>query len=279
MLKRAEEDDVRRSASGHRDVGIAVAVEITDGETIGRALGVAEANGLEVAARAVVEKHRPGGLDEANDDVDGAVSVHVCDRDGVGVQFGWADQNALTERPVASVEIDEGALADVAHHEVQATVAVEVPGRGGACGRCGRPERRGPVEPGFAVIEVDMALPTVTMGHREIYRPVVVEVTGHDAGSRLGGQFDAQVPWKPSRAVVEAEEAGRQAVGGDHIRKAITIEIGDRGVARIPLRLTPGAPEGKAAMPVIEVDEFEVGRVVADDNVEVAVGIEISQQT
>jgi hypothetical protein len=78
-------------------------------------------------------------------------------------------------------------------------------------------------------------------------------------------------------AVVETYVAGPRTVSGDHVGSTVAVQVRNRGIASRPLRITPGARHGESPFAVVEVEELPIGGIVADDDVEIAVAVQISE--
>ncbi len=165
----------------------------------------------------------------------------------------------------------------VADREVDPAVAVDVGGGSGTPGRVRGTERRRPREAGLAVVEVDPALPAVAARDGEIDEPVLVEIGGYDRRRRLRGNRDARRR-EASATLVETHVARTGAVGGHDIRPAVAVQVDDGGVARGPRADAPGAGDREPALPVVQVDQLFVGRVVAREDVEIAVAIQVRER-
>ena len=90
----------------------------------------------------------------------------------------------------------------------------------------------------------------------------------------IGMHGDAKTP-PPS---IEAHEARPRPVGGDDVEPAVAVEIRDGGVARGPLGNAPGASDRELALAVVQVHELLVWRVIARQDVEILVAVEIGQR-
>ena len=84
------------------------------------------------------------------------------------------------------------------------------------------------------------------------------------------------------QAVLLLEEKGETSVSvsvadlnGDAVRKAVAIQIRQGHIARRPRRFAEGSTAPKAAFTVAPVDEFLIGPIVADDEIEPAVPIDV----
>jgi hypothetical protein len=68
------------------------------------------------------------------------------------------------------------------------------------------------------------------------------------------------------------------AVGGHDVRIAVTLQIRQGHVPCTPLGIAERAEFSEVALAVIQVDKFTIGRIVADQDFQVAVAIDIGQR-
>ena len=87
----------------------------------------------------------------------------------------------------------------------------------------------------------------------------------NDHDDTIKGQAAIEVKF----AIVETVVAGGHAIGGDDIGEAIAVEIAHDGVACRPFRIAVLSADAEVAFAVIEEDELGVGRIVAEDDIEV----------
>src|SRR6185295_14822088 len=85
-------------------------------------------------------------------------------------------------------------------------------------------------------------------------------------------------------AIVETDKAWLgilavgTAIGGYDIREAIPVEIGQRYITRAPTRLAERAGLGKVSLPIVQVQELAIRLVVADDDVQIPIAIDIGER-
>jgi hypothetical protein len=123
-----QQRDDRRAAAGHDDVGVAVAVELTDGERAAR--GAGEARGRAERARARAQQHRDGaGARVGAHEVGEGVAVQQADGDLVRrVTHGVARRRSVAAGRQREQHRDRVSRR-VRRDEVGPPVAVQVPGR------------------------------------------------------------------------------------------------------------------------------------------------------
>jgi hypothetical protein len=68
------------------------------------------------------------------------------------------------------------------------------------------------------------------------------------------------------------------SIGYNNIGTAIAVEISDIDIARRPACVSERAREREAALSVIEIDDLLVRGIIPDDNIEVAVTIQIGER-
>src|ERR1700704_1939374 len=106
------------------------------------------------------------------------------------------------------------------------------------------------------------------MRNEQVDRAVSIEVRRYDNRGRL--RIRQRIArWEPSFSVVHAHKAGVTlrrwiaAIRGDNVWITITIQIGERHIARDPMRVAEGSPDSEMTLAVVEINQFPIGRIVA----------------
>lgn len=123
----------------------------------------------------------------------------------------------------------------------------------------------------------------------EIEAAISIEIAGgSDAGPRVSGAYFgrcrevslAVIPQEdtlPAVAVRNEEVDGTVEAGGGDVGIPIGIEAGESDVARGPSRVAKLPAGGEPSFAIVFLDQFAAGGVVADDDVEVSIGVDIGQ--
>ena len=82
--------------------------------------------------------------------------------------------------------------------------------------------------------------------------------------------------WGPGR-VCRPRGPDSRPVGDHDVRIAVAVQVGQCHITRSPVRAAECTGLGEVSFAVIQVDKFAIRRIVADDNVQVAVAIDVRQ--
>ena len=222
----------------------------------------------------------------------GRLSRFKSARYAVRRSLGAGKPDRFSELASAAIKDDEGRLeAFIDDRQIGPPVTVEIAGRAHANPRFGCAYLARGREVAFAVVPKHDALAAIAMRHEQIERAITVKIRRYDGRCRLCRERFAC--GKPALAVVEADvtrsgDLGAftgfhqvrivAAVGGHDVRIAVTVQIRQGHVPCAPLGIAERAEFSEMALPIIQVDNFAIRRIVADHNVRMAVAIDIGQR-
>ncbi len=276
---------VEGGAVEHR-VGIAVAVQITDGEIHAATDGSDGLGAVGEVAVAVVEPRQMVRLavevDDAFDHIDIAVEIQVGHDDAVGfIRTQW---RAGRKVAVAVVDPQRVGLADsqlvvgaaVRHQHVHVPVAVDVGGLHDPAVAVGQLlVRRG--EDSRSVVEQHDAPEVELLRDEGVEMGVAVEVGQHNVHTRRAGIEErlARVGERAA-AVVQHHLPGPVVAGDDQIHVAVAVDVarGDGRIEGLDL-ITEGESSGAVVHPDGVGGRRETNAAVHEVDVEMAVSIEI----
>src|SRR5580704_1548966 len=133
----------------------------------------------------------------------------------------------------------------------------------------------------FPIVPQNDALAAIAVRDEQVDCSIAVEVGRHDGCCRFCRERFAG--GKVALAVVQADvtrrgDFGAFAAVGDHdVRIAVAVQVGQCHITRGPVRVAECTGLGEVSSSVIQVDKLAIRRIVADDNVQVAVAIDVCQ--
>src|SRR5580658_6824817 len=133
----------------------------------------------------------------------------------------------------------------------------------------------------FPIVPQNDALAAIAVRHEQVDCSIAVEVDRYDGCCRFCRERFAG--GKVALAVVQADvtrrgDFGAFAAVGDHdVRIAVAVQVGQCHITRGPVRVAECTGLGEVSSSVIQVDKLAIRRIVADDNVQVAVAIDVRQ--
>ena len=195
--------------------------------------------------------------------------------------FMWLEQLVDQRLFVACLlKVDRRTCVFVDDRNISETIAVEISGCRHTYRRIAGAECDAPRKRGLAVVDIYVTLSRVPMRHDQIDVAVAIEIRWCDRRGRRLREHRA-VRIESAAAAVEADVVGSTFVAAPDrhhdVGSAIPVQIRDGGIPHLPLGHAERRALGEGAVTIIEIDPLRIWRVVADDNVQITVAIQVDE--
>ena len=178
---------------------------------------------------------------------------------------------------MAIVEVDRVLPADVGCNDIHVLVAVDIGQGDGACVVLATAKRGAASKVGVPVIKVDHVGLLIPVGHDQVNMTIAIHVTGCHGNGGIGSGPEGPRFGEVPLSVVEVENVLSAPVCDHDIDMLVTVQVGQRHVARRLRLLGQGSGCWKSTLGIVEPDQAGLA-VVTDDQVQVAIAIQVCQR-